>query len=127
MQKKLQRAQFKRSRPMSNQFGMYSEQYNNDYSTEQNEQFSAVFDAITQQFVVGMNEGLPASAESIQEAVRQHYEFCSQFWKPTREAYKNLALSYIMPSPYRDTYEGIAEGLGKYHYDAIVVWADHNL
>ena len=112
---------------MSNQFGMYSEQYNNDYSKEQNEQFTAAFDAITQQFVAGMNEGLPASAEALQEAVRQHYVFTSQFWKPTREAYKNLALSYIMPSPYRDTYEGIAEGLGKYHYDAIVVWADNNL
>ena len=35
---------------MSNQFGMYSEQYNNDYSKEQNEQFTAAFDAITQQF-----------------------------------------------------------------------------
>lgn len=112
---------------MSQQFGMYSEQYANNYSKEQNEQFTAAFDAITQQFVAAMQEGLPADADSVQEAVRQHYEFCSQFWMPTREAYKSLALSYIMPSPYRDTYEGIAEGLGKYHYDAIVMWADNNL
>lgn len=106
---------------------MYSEQYSNDYSTEQNQQFSAQFDAITQQFVNGMQAEVPVSAAEIQDAVRQHYEFCSQFWTPTREAYKNLALSYIMPSPYRDTYEGIAEGLGQYHYDAIVMWADRNL
>lgn len=112
---------------MSNQFGMYSEQYSNDFSKEQNEQFTAAFDSVTQQFVSAMQEGLPVHAESVQEAVRAHYEFCSQFWKPTREAYKSLALSYLMPSPYRDTYEGIAEGLGKYHYDAIVVWADTNL
>jgi hypothetical protein len=112
---------------MSNQFGMYSEQYNNDYSKEQNQQFTAAFDAITQQFLAFMKEGLPASAETVQQAVRAHYEFTSQFWRPTREAYKNLALSYIMPSPYRDSYEGIAEGLGKYHYDAIVIWADKNL
>lgn len=112
---------------MSNQFGMYSEQYNNDYSKEQNEQFTAGFNAITQQFVDAMNAGVPASDDAVQEAVRAHYEFCSQFWKPTREAYKNLALSYIMPSPYRDTYEGIASGLGQYHYNAIVIWADNNL
>lgn len=112
---------------MSNQLGMYSEQYSTEYSAEQNQQFSAAFDAITQQFVAGMTSGVSVAADEIQEAVRQHYEFCSQFWKPTREAYKNLALSYIMPSPYRDTYEGIAPGLGHYHYDAIVMWADQNL
>lgn len=112
---------------MSDQFGMYSEQYRNNYSKEQNEQFSAAFDAVTQQFVHGLREGLPADAESVQEAVRQHYEFTSQFWEPTREAYKNLALNYIMPSPYRDTYEAIAQGLGQYHYEAIVYWADRNL
>lgn len=112
---------------MSNQFGMYSEQYNNDYSKEQNEQFTASFNAITGLFVEAMNAGLPAGDAEVQEAVRQHYEFCSQFWKPTREAYKSLALSYIMPSPYRDTYEGIAAGLGQYHYNAIVLWADNNL
>lgn len=112
---------------MSNQFGQYSEQFSNDYSTQQNEQFSATFDAITQLFLAGMREGLSADAASVQDAVRQHYEFCSQFWKPTREAYKNLALTYIMPTPYRDTYEGIAQGLGQYHYDAIVIWANQNL
>lgn len=106
---------------------MYSEQYSSDFSKEQNQQLTAAFDAITQQVLAGLREGLPAGDESVQEAVRGHYEFTSQFWKPTREAYKHLALSYIMPSPYRDTYEGIAEGLGKYHHDAIVIWADQNL
>ena len=63
----------------------------------------------------------------MQELVRQHYEFCLQFWTPSRAAYKSLAMSYIMPSQYRDTYEGVAPGLAKYHYDAIVTWADQNL
>ncbi|NDA96194.1 MAG: TipAS antibiotic-recognition domain-containing protein, partial [Actinobacteria bacterium] len=27
----------------------------------------------------------------------------------------------------RDSYEEVATGLGKYHYDAICIWADKNL
>ncbi len=112
---------------MSDQFGQYASQFSQEYTSGENQQFTATFDAITQRFVAGMNAGLTADDVEIQDAVRAHYEFCSQFWKPTREAYKNLALSYIMPSPYRDTYEGIAPGLGQYHYNAIVIWADCNL
>jgi hypothetical protein len=51
----------------------------------------------------------------------------SKFWTPTKEAYKSLAMSYILPSPYKDTYEAVAKGLGKYHYDAILIWAEKNL
>jgi hypothetical protein len=36
-------------------------------------------------------------------------------------------MGYILPSPYRDAYESVAVGLGKYHYDAIIIWADKNL
>ena len=46
---------------------------------------------------------------------------------PTKDAYKSLAMSYVLPTPYRESYEGVAEGLGKYHYDAICIWADKNL
>jgi hypothetical protein len=74
-----------------------------------------------------MKTGREVSDESVQKLVRLHYEFCSKFWKPTRDAYKSLAMSYILPSPYRDSYESVAEGLGKYHYDAILFWADNNL
>jgi len=76
---------------------------------------------------MAMSEGIPASDENVQALVAKHYEFVSQFWTPSREAYKSLAMSYILPSPYRDSYESVQEGLGKYHYDAIVIWADSNL
>jgi hypothetical protein len=32
-----------------------------------------------------------------------------------------------MPSPYRDSYEAVNQGLAKFHHDAIVIWADANL
>ena len=74
-----------------------------------------------------MAGGLPVTDARVQEQVGAHYEFCLQFWTPTRAAYKSLAMSYILPSAYRDAYESVAVGLGKYHYDAIVLWADTHL
>ena len=108
-------------------FGIYSEQFQNNYSKEENQKFTEVFGQLTQEFARKMEEGISASDDEVQALVKQHYEFCLQFWTPTKEAYKSLAMSYILPSPYRDAYESVATGLGKYHYDAICIWADRNL
>lgn len=112
---------------MSNQFNAYSEQFHNNYTEAENQAFTKAFHSLTEKFAQSMDASIPVSSEEVQALVKEHYDFCSQFWTPSRDAYKNLALSYIMPSPYRDTYENIREGLGQYHYDAIVIWADNNL
>ena len=108
-------------------FGIQSEQYQNNFSQQENQKFAQVFGELTQEFAEKMREGVAASDETVQALVKRHYEFCLQFWTPTKDAYKNLAMSYILPSPYRDSYEEVAQGLGKYHYDAICIWADQNL
>lgn len=108
-------------------FGIHSEQYQNNYSKEENQRFTQIFGEITQEFANKMLQGVLASDETVQALVKQHYEFCLQFWTPTKDAYKSLAMSYILPSSYRDAYEEVAAGLGKYHYDAICIWADKNL
>lgn len=108
-------------------FGIHSEQYQNNFSKEENQSFTQAFGQLTEEFAQKLAAGALASDESVQDLVKRHYEFCSQFWKPTREAYKSLAMSYILPSPYRDAYEDVAVGLGQYHYDAICEWADKNL
>jgi len=112
---------------MNDPFGHHSGQYVNKFSEAENKQFSVAFDEITQGFKAALEQGLEASDDSVQELVRRHYEFCLQFWKPNRESYKALAMSYILPSPYQESYESVAKGLGKYHYDAIVIFADKNL
>ncbi len=101
--------------------------YQNNYSQEENQKFASQFDAITQQMVACLDQRLPASSELMQQAVRAYFEFCLKFWTPNRDSYKSLALSYILPSPYRDTYEGYREGLGQYVYEAVVVFADREL
>lgn len=107
--------------------GHHSEQFQNNFSEEENRSFTQEFGALTTRFAECMKEGVAVNSDQVQDLVREHYQFCAKFWKPTREAYKSLAMSYILPSPYRDSYESVAEGLGQYHYDAIVIWADKNL
>ena len=101
--------------------------YQNNYSNEQNQQFTKEFNAITEQMVSCLDQSLTADSAEMQQAVRKHYEFCLKFWQPDRESYKSLAMSFVLPTGYRETYEGFREGLGKYIYDAAVIFADKNL
>lgn len=112
---------------MTDPFGHHSGQYVNNYSEAENQQFTAIFGEITAAFAEAMQQGLTPDSEHVQQLVQSHYEFCLRFWTPTRDSYKALAMSYILPSPYRDSYESVAQGLGKYHYDAIVSFADNKL
>ena len=107
--------------------GIRSDLYQNNYSKEQNQQFTAAFTAITEAFKEQQVAGAAPSDPTVQELVQRHYEFCLQFWTPTRAAYKALAQSYLLPSGYRESYESVNSGLAKYHHDAIVIWADENL
>jgi hypothetical protein len=108
-------------------FGIHSSQYQNSYTKEENQKFSQIFGELTQRFAEAMKNNLSPTDPLVQNLVKEHYEFCLQFWKPNRESYKSLAMSYILPSPYRDSYEEVAVGLGKFHYDAVIYWADENL
>ena len=112
---------------MSDRFSYHASLYQNNYSKEENQKFTAAFGELTQRFAEAMKTGLTPTDEKVQGLVKEHFEFCLQFWKPTREAYKSLAMSYILPPPYRDSYEEVAQGLGKFHYEAIIEWADKNL
>lgn len=105
----------------------YADLYANNYSAQENQKFTADFGAITDKFRDAMLAGTSPLDPLVQDLVGQHYNFILQFWKPSQAAYKSLAMSYILPSPYRDSYEAVAKGLGQYHYDAIVAWANANL
>lgn len=36
-------------------------------------------------------------------------------------------MTYILPTGYKDFYEAFEKGLGKFTYDAVIIWADENL
>jgi hypothetical protein len=107
--------------------GQHGSAYTNSFSAEQNSQFAQQFTAITQKFKLAQLHALATDSDEVQALAKEHFEFCSKFWTPTRAAYKALAQSYLLPSPYRDAYEQVNAGLAKFHHDALVVWADANL
>ena len=110
-----------------NSLGIHANQYQGNYTEAQTNQFTLEFTEITKSFAEAMAQGVNPADNMVQELVKKHYAFVSKFWTPTKEAYKSLAMSYILPSPYKDNYEAVAIGLGKYHYDAIQIWAEKNL
>jgi len=88
---------------------------------KENQKFTQKFGEISQEYAKKMNEGSLASDESVQALVKQHFEFSLQFCTTTKETCKSLTMGYILSSPYKDAYEEVAVGLGKYHYDAICI------
>lgn len=111
----------------SDPLGMHAGQYQNNHTELEINLFTVEFNEVTKSFAEALAEGINPADDKVQELVKKHYEFVSKFWTPTKEDYKSLAMSYILPSPYKDTYEAVAKGLGKYHYDAIMIWAEKNL
>lgn len=107
--------------------GQHASLYANNFTQQENQRFTEQFAVITDAMATHLRDGVATADEAVQDLIRQHYEFCLQFWTPTKDAYKSLAMSYLMPSPYRDAYESVEPGLGKFHYDAIVEWANRNL
>lgn len=101
--------------------------YQNNYSKEQNQQFAAEFDAITLEMVKHLEAGERYDSDEMQQAIKKHYDFCLRFWTPNRESYKSLAMSFVLPTGFNETYEGYREGLGKYIYDAACHFADTTL
>ena len=67
-------------------FGIHSEQYANNYSKEERKKFTQVFGDLTLKFAEKMKAQVAASDVEVQELVKEHYEFCLQFWTPTKEA-----------------------------------------
>lgn len=108
-------------------FEYHASQYNQQYTKQEEAKFAEVFSAITRRMNELMKSGCEPSATEVQAEVAMHYEFVCQFWKPTREAYKSLGMTYILPTAYKDFYDDFEKGLGKFTYDAVVIWADRNL
>lgn len=101
--------------------------YQNNFSEQENQQYAQQFEAITLKMVAALDAQQQIESPQMQQAVREHYEFCLKFWKPNRESYKSLALSFTLPTAYNETYEGYRTGLGNYVYQAMVHFADTEL
>ena len=100
---------------------------NASYTEAQQEQYKAQHEAIAKAIADQKRKGAQFDDVDVQKLIADHYAFVKQFWTPNREAYKSLALTYVLDPAFEATYEAFEVGLAKYLKSAIEVWADENL
>jgi len=100
---------------------------NASYSEEQQAQYKAQHDAIAEAIADQKRKGVLFSDIEVQKLIAGHYAFIKQFWTPSKQAYKSLALTYVLDPAFEATYESYEPGLAKYIKSAIEIWADQNL
>jgi hypothetical protein len=100
---------------------------NATYTEAQQEQYKAQHEAIAKAIADQKRKGAQFDDVDVQKLIADHYAFVKQFWTPNKEAYKSLALTYVLDPAFEATYEAFENGLAKYIKSAIEVWADENL
>ena len=100
---------------------------NASYTEAQQEQYKAQHEAIAEAIADQKRKGAQFDDVDVQKLIADHYAFVKQFWTPNRQAYKSLALSYVLDPAFEATYEAFETGLAKYIKSAIEIWADENL
>ena len=97
------------------------------YTAAQQEQYTAQHEALAKAIADQKRKGAQFDDVDVQKLIADHYAFVKQFWTPNQQAYKALALSYVLDPAFEATYEAFETGLAKYLKSAIEIWADQNL
>ena len=100
---------------------------NASYTEGQHAEFKTQHDAIAKAIADQKRKGALFSDIDVQKLIADHYAFVKQFWTPNKQAYKSLALTYVLDPAFEETYESFEPGLAKYIKSAIEIWADQNL
>ena len=90
------------------------------------EKSGGVFHEICQDLVALMGRKLPGDSPEVQEVVRRHYQWLSQFWKPTAESYAGHT-QLIVDSDLRKAYETYHPQLPEFTAAAIKIFAQREL
>ena len=100
---------------------------NASYTEDQQAQYKAQHDAIANAIAEQKRKGSLYNDVDVQKLIANHYAFVKQFWTPNKQAYKSLALTYMLDPAFEATYESFEPGLAAYLKKAIEIWADQNL
>jgi hypothetical protein len=100
---------------------------NASYTEGQQAEFKTQHDAIAKAIADQKRKGVQFDDVDVQKLIADHYAFVQQFWTPNKQAYKSLALTYVLDPAFEEVYESFEPGLAKYIKSAIEIWADQNL
>jgi len=83
--------------------------------------------AVNEGLVAQILKGAEPSAPAVQELVRLHHQWVSNFWTPNREAYIGLGRLYAEHQDFRKFYEAFHPKLADYLAEAMRVYAESRL
>ncbi|MFM1846086.1 MAG: hypothetical protein RIS19_559, partial [Actinomycetota bacterium] len=92
---------------------------NASYTEAQQEQYKAQHEAIAKAIADQKRKGAEFNDIDVQALIADHYTFVKLFWTPTKDAYKSLALTYVLDPAFKETYESFEPGLASYIKSAI--------
>jgi hypothetical protein len=97
-----------------------------DWTRADWEKSGKTFDQICKDLVSLMDRKLPADSHKAQEVIRRHYNWISQFWKPTAESYAGHS-QLVADSELRKAYEAYHLRLPDFAAAGIKYYAENEL
>jgi MerR family transcriptional regulator, thiopeptide resistance regulator len=84
------------------------------------------FKAICQDLVEAMRQGASPESPAVQQIIRRHFQWLTQFWTPTRESYAGHG-QFVADSELRQAYEAHDPRLPELAAAAMKVFAEREL
>ena len=68
-----------------------------------------------------------ATSKQVQSLINMHYQWVSNFWKPSKAAYIGLGKLYVEDPRFTINYDKYAPGCAEFMADAMQIYAQENL
>lgn len=83
--------------------------------------------SVNRRLAVLMEEGAPVEDPRVQECIKDHHSWVTEYIKRSRSAYLVVADKYRTDDRFPGLYKSYKEGLAEYMGDAIQYYAEQNL
>ena len=84
-------------------------------------------EAIATELAELFKAGAAAESTEVQALIGRHYDWITNFWTPSREAYVGLGQMYAADERFTANYDKFAAGLAVFMSSSMTLWADANL
>jgi hypothetical protein len=68
-----------------------------------------------------------SSSQLVQALIKEHYQWVSNFWKPSKDAYIGLGRLYVEDPRFTQNYDKYAPGCAEFMADSMQIYAQENL
>lgn len=68
-----------------------------------------------------------SSSQLVQDLIKEHYQWVSNFWKPSKDAYIGLGRLYVEDPRFTQNYDKYAPGCAEFMATSMQIYAQENL